>query len=78
MIPNQKTEKRREKKENRDLEKLVDCKEASKHLLKGGEWREAEEMLSSGLFLIQGAIFHWYPSKKLKYGQLRLGESTST
>ena len=53
LIPNQKTEKRREKKENKEEEKkLVDCKEASKHLLQGRERREVEETLSSGMFLI--------------------------
>ena len=25
-----------------------------------------------------GCFFHWYPSKKLKYGKPRLGESTLT
>ena len=29
-------------------------------------------------WLIQGDFFHWYPSKKLKYGKPRLGESTLT
>ena len=28
--------------------------------------------------IIQGGFFHWYPPKKLKYGKLRLGESTLT
>ena len=28
--------------------------------------------------LVQGGFFHWYPPKKLKYGKLRLDESTLT
>ena len=42
MIPNQKTEKRRERK---------NCKQGNKHLLQGEERREAEELQSSEIYL---------------------------
>ena len=30
------------------------------------------------IVIVQGDFFHWYPTKKLKYGKPRLDESTLT
>ena len=35
-------------------------------------------VLSGHCIIHTGCFFNWYPSKKLKYGKPRLGESTAT